>query len=164
MLFPRLKCVCAPARHTPKQVNSGASIVDKIHTNYVMLGECSLKQFVLSGPEQFRRKSDVCQYIVLKWPTGAWDTMLIKEENAKRKSLTALNLYNVIALISINLSIHAVFIYIWFLLDLFCRLLLTWTVMLVDRHEKTVYLISFVLLNFSVCFTLFLCSCSCCIL
>ncbi len=34
--------------------------------------------------------------------------MLIKEENAKRKSLTALNLYKVVALISINLSIHIV--------------------------------------------------------
>ncbi len=35
-------------------------------------------------------------------------SMSIKEQNAKRKSLTALNLYNVIALISINLSIHTV--------------------------------------------------------
>ncbi len=34
--------------------------------------------------------------------------MLIKEQNAKRKSLTALNLYKVVALISINLSIHIV--------------------------------------------------------
>ncbi len=34
--------------------------------------------------------------------------MLIKEQNAKRKSLTALNLYKVVALISINLSIHVV--------------------------------------------------------
>ncbi len=34
--------------------------------------------------------------------------MLIKEQNAKRKSPTALNLNNVIALISINLSIHTV--------------------------------------------------------
>ncbi len=34
--------------------------------------------------------------------------MLIKEQNAKRKSLTALNLNKVIALISINLSIHIV--------------------------------------------------------
>ncbi len=33
--------------------------------------------------------------------------MLIKEQNAKRKSLTALNLNNVIAL-SINLSVHTV--------------------------------------------------------
>ncbi len=32
--------------------------------------------------------------------------MLIKEQNAKRKSLTALNLNKVIALISINLAIH----------------------------------------------------------
>ncbi len=32
--------------------------------------------------------------------------MLIKEQNAKTKSLTALNLNKVIALISINLSIH----------------------------------------------------------
>ncbi len=34
--------------------------------------------------------------------------MLIKEQNAKRKSPTALNLNNVIALISINLSVHTV--------------------------------------------------------
>ncbi len=34
--------------------------------------------------------------------------MLIKEQNAKRKSITALNLYKVVALISINLSIHIV--------------------------------------------------------
>ncbi len=34
--------------------------------------------------------------------------MLIKEQNAKRKSLTALNLYKVVALISINLSIYTV--------------------------------------------------------
>ncbi len=35
-------------------------------------------------------------------------SMLIKEQNAKRKSLTALNLYDVIALISINLTIYTV--------------------------------------------------------
>ncbi len=34
--------------------------------------------------------------------------MLIKEQNTKRKSLTALNLNKVIALISINLSIYIV--------------------------------------------------------
>ncbi len=34
--------------------------------------------------------------------------MLIKEQNTKTKSLTALNLNNVIALISINLSINTV--------------------------------------------------------
>ncbi len=34
--------------------------------------------------------------------------MLIKEQNAKRKSLTALNLNNGIALIIINLSVHTV--------------------------------------------------------
>ncbi len=34
--------------------------------------------------------------------------MLIKEQNTKTKSLTALNLNKVIALISINLSIHTV--------------------------------------------------------
>ncbi len=34
--------------------------------------------------------------------------MLIKGQNTKRKSLTALNLNKVIALISINLSIHKV--------------------------------------------------------
>ncbi len=34
--------------------------------------------------------------------------MLIKEQNTKRKSLTALNLNKVIALISIHLSIHTV--------------------------------------------------------
>ncbi len=34
--------------------------------------------------------------------------MLIKEQNTKRKSLTALNLNQVIALISINLSIYTV--------------------------------------------------------
>ncbi len=34
--------------------------------------------------------------------------MLIKEQNTKRKSLTALNLNKVIALISINLSIYTV--------------------------------------------------------
>ncbi len=42
--------------------------------------------------------------------------MLIKEQNTKTKSLTALNLNRVIALISINLSIYsenyAVFVYI----------------------------------------------------
>ncbi len=49
----------------------------------------------------------MCQYIVLKGQTGT-SSMLIKEQNAKRKSPTALNLNNVIALISINLSIHTV--------------------------------------------------------
>ncbi len=34
--------------------------------------------------------------------------LLIKEQNTKRKSLTALNLNKVIALISINLSIYTV--------------------------------------------------------
>ncbi len=46
----------------------------------------------------------VCQYLVL---VTDW-LMLIKEQNAKRKSLIALNLNKVIALISINLSIYIV--------------------------------------------------------
>ncbi len=51
--------------------------------------------------------------------------MLIKEQNAKRKSLTAINLNKVIAFnkhYSINTysENYAVFIYIWSLSDFFC--------------------------------------------
>ncbi len=45
--------------------------------------------------------------------------MLIKEQNTKRKSLTALNLNKVIALISINLSIYTVTMQCSFIFDHF---------------------------------------------
>ncbi len=48
----------------------------------------------------------MCQYFVL---VTDWCFINVNQRiNAKRKSLTALNLYNVLALISINLSIHTV--------------------------------------------------------
>ncbi len=92
--------------------------------------------------------------------------MLIKEQNAKRKSLTALNLNNGI---SINLSVHTVkTMQCSFTFDLFCKYYLNINVSRPSlKNESTVYFISFVYLFYYICqffFTLFLCSCSYCIL
>ncbi len=68
----------------------------------------------------------MCQYIVLKCQTGAWTINVNQRTKCERKSLTALNLNNGIALISINLSIHTVktmqcsFTFDYFL-DFFCN-------------------------------------------
>ncbi len=40
--------------------------------------------YVLKWSKTVWRKSNVCQYFVFKWQTGA-SLMLIKEQNAKRK-------------------------------------------------------------------------------
>ncbi len=110
--------VCARPRRAPKQTSKvtlhfelRAHPNDQIHTKHVKtagLESIHLNTvYILKWTRTVGRKSDVCQYIVLKWQTGA-SLMLIKEQNAKRKSLTALNLNKVIALISINLSIYTV--------------------------------------------------------
>ncbi len=120
MLFPRLKCVCVcvcvcactACSKTDKQSTLWASGAPKWSNTHTIckngrLGDYSLKHSLcLKGMRTVGRKSDVCQYVVLKWQTSD-SLMLIEEQNAKRKSPTALNLYKVIAL-SINLSIHTV--------------------------------------------------------
>ncbi len=124
-LFPRLKCmyvcmcvcVCVRACLSSALQNGQADYTlsfGRVQTikytqKYVKMASYEsihLNTVCLKWTRTVWRKSDVCQYIALKWQTGA--SMLIKEQNAKRKSLTALNLNNVIALISINLSIHTV--------------------------------------------------------
>ncbi len=99
--------------------------------------------------------------------------MLIKEQNAKRKSLTALNLYKVVALISINLSIHIVkTMQCSFIFDHFQICFVTYLNINVSRlswkNLITVFFISFVHLFYGmtngIFVSLFLCSCSYCIL
>ncbi len=87
--------------------------------------------------------------------------MLIKEQNAKRKSLTALNLNNGIALISINLSVHTVkTMQCSFTFDFFCKYYLNINVSRPSlKNESTVYFISFVYLFYCICqFFFLLCS------
>ncbi len=75
--------------------------------------------------------------------------MLIKEQNTERKSLTALNLNKVIALISINLSIHivktAVFIYISFVA-------ITYLNINVSRHSWKIKSLFFFPFHLYICF------------
>ncbi len=132
-LFPRLKCVCvyacARARvcvcvcvHARVCVCKRALKLtgklhcelrarpnDQIHTQYVKtdgLESIHLNTvYILKWTRTVGRK--VCVNILSLWQTGA-SSMLIKEQNTKTKSLTALNLNKVIALLSINLSIHVV--------------------------------------------------------
>ncbi len=113
-------CVCAclssggARSKTDRQITVWASGASKRSNTHKIcqngrLREYSLKHCLcLKWTRTVGRKSDVCQYIVLKWQTGAWTINVIKEKNAKRKSLTARNLNNGIALISINLSVHTV--------------------------------------------------------
>ncbi len=93
-------CVCVRARSAPKRTGKlhfelRAHPNDQIHTKYVeMAGLESIHLntvYVLSGREQLG-ENPMC-VIVLKWQTGA--SILIKQQNAKRKSLTALNLNNI---------------------------------------------------------------------
>ncbi len=104
-------CACAARSKTDKQSTlwaSGASKRSKTHTICIngRLGEYSLKTvYILKWTRTVGRKLSV--NILSQWQIGA-SSMLIKEQNTKTKSLTALNLNKVIALISINLSIHTV--------------------------------------------------------
>ncbi len=119
MLFPRLKsvcvcvCVCVPPRRALKRTSKVHFELqtrpnDQIHTKHVKtagLESIHLNTvYVLKWTRTAGRK--LCVNILFWWQTGA-SLMLIKEQNAKRKSHTALNLNKVIAL-SINLSIHTV--------------------------------------------------------
>ncbi len=124
-LFLRLKCVCvcgvcvlcvcvcacAARSKTDKQSTLWASGVSKRSNTHKAckngrLGEYSLKTvYILKWTRTVGRK--LCVNILSQWQIGA-SSMLIKEQNTKTKSLTALNLNKVIALISINLSIHIV--------------------------------------------------------
>ncbi len=98
-LFPRLKCVCVCARawaaeeRAPKRTGKlhfelRARPNDQIHTKYVqMAGYESIHLntvYVLNGPEQLG-ENPMCQYIVLKWQTGAWTINVIKEKKCKEK-------------------------------------------------------------------------------
>ncbi len=115
---PRLKCVCvcvcARARRAPKLTSNvhfelRARPNDQIHTKHIKTAGLESIHlnivYILKWTRTVGRK--LCFNILFKWQTGA-SLMLIKEQNANRKSLTALNLNKVIALISINLSIHTV--------------------------------------------------------
>ncbi len=134
-LFLRLKCVCvrvcvclrararvcvcvcvcvARARRAPKQTSKvhfelRARPIDQIHTKHVKtdgLESIHLNTvYIVKCTRTVGRK--LCVNILSQWQIGA-SSMLIKEQNTKTKSLTALNLNKVIALISINLSIHTV--------------------------------------------------------
>ncbi len=119
MLFPRLKsvcvcvCLCASAARskTDKQSTLWASDASKRSNTHKAckngrLGEYSLKHSLCLKVNENSWEKIVCVNILFWWQTGA-SLMLIKEQNAKRKSHTALNLNKVIAL-SINLSIHTV--------------------------------------------------------
>ncbi len=81
---------------------------DQIHTKHVKtdgLESIHLNTvYILKWTRTVGRK--LC-HILSQWQIGA-SSMLIKEQNTKTKSLTALNLNKVIALISINLSIYTV--------------------------------------------------------
>ncbi len=129
-LFLRLNCVCVCAcvcvcvcarvcvrvcaRHAPKQTSKvhfelRARPNDQIHTQYVKtdgLESIHLNTvYILKWTRTVGRK--LCVNILSQWQIGA-SSMLIKEQNTKTKSLTALNLKKVINLISINLSIYTV--------------------------------------------------------
>ncbi len=98
-------CVCAARSKTDKQSTLWASDASKRSNTHKAckngrLGEYSLKHSSCLKVNENSWEKIVCQYFVL-WQIGA-SLMLIKEQNAKRKSLTALNLNKVIAL-SINL-------------------------------------------------------------
>ncbi len=107
-------CVCARARRAPKQTSKvhfelRARPNDQIHTKHIKTAGLESIHlnivYILKWTRTVGRK--LCFNILFKWQTGA-SLMLIKEQNANRKTLTALNLNKVIALISINLSIHTV--------------------------------------------------------
>ncbi len=103
---------CAERSKTDRQItlwSSGASKRSNTHKICPngRLREYSLKhRLCLKWARTVGRKSDVCQYIILKWQTGAWTINVNQRTKCERKSPTALNLNNVIVLISINLSIQ----------------------------------------------------------
>ncbi len=123
-------CVCACVRaclrsggarsKTDRQITLWASGASKRSNTHKIcpngrLRECSLKhRLCLKWARTVGRKSDVCQYIVLKWQTGAWTINVNQRTKCERKSPTALNLNNVIALISINLYIQYQHLHILF--------------------------------------------------
>ncbi len=102
---------CAARSKTDKQNTlwaSGASKRSNTHKacKNGRLVEYSLKTvYMLKWMRTVGRK--LCVNILSQWQIGA-SSMLIKEQNTKTKSLTALNLNKVIALISIHLSIYTV--------------------------------------------------------
>ncbi len=131
-------CVCVRARacaarsKTDRQITLWASGASKRSNTHTICPNGRLREYSLKhslGHKWARtvgRKSDVCQYIILKWQTGAWTINVNQRTKCERKSPPVLNLHNVIALISINLSVHTVktvqcsFTFDYFL-DLFCN-------------------------------------------
>ncbi len=114
-VFARARvCVCVRARRAPKQTSKvhfelWARPNDQIHTKHVKTDGLEIIHlntvYILKWTRTVGRK--LCVNILSQWQIGA-SSMLIKEQNTKTKSLTALNLNKVIALISINLSIYTV--------------------------------------------------------
>ncbi len=90
-------CVCAracaaeeraPKRTSKLQFELRARPNDQIHTKYVkMAGYESIQLntvYVLSGREQLG-ENPMCQYIVLKSPTGAWTINVNQRTKCKEK-------------------------------------------------------------------------------
>ncbi len=69
---------------------SGAAIIDKTHTKYVQmagLDSIQLNSLCLKWTRAVGRKSDVCQYIVLKWQTGAW-ALNVNQRTKREEKIT----------------------------------------------------------------------------
>ncbi len=107
-------CVCVCARRAPKQTSKvhfelRARPNDQIHIKHVKknsrLEEYSLKYSLYLKVTENSWEKIVCQYFVL---VTDWCFINVNQITKQRKSLTALNLNKVIALISINLSIYTV--------------------------------------------------------
>ncbi len=108
-------CVCARARRAPKQTSK---VGYALSFGRVQTIKCFTKHVKTAGLESIHLNTvyilkwtrtvgrKLCVNILSYWQIGA-SSMLIKEQNTKTKSLTALNLNKVIALISINLSIYS---------------------------------------------------------
>ncbi len=87
-------CVCVPAQRAPKRTGklhfelraSKRSNTHKICQNG-LLREYSLKhRLSLKWTRTVGRKSDVCQYIVLKWQTGAWTINVNQRKKMQREN------------------------------------------------------------------------------
>ncbi len=174
-------CACAARSKTDRQSTLWASDASKRSNTHKAckngrLGEYSLKDSLCLKVNENSWEKIVCQYFVL---VTDWCFINVNQRtNAKRKSLTALNLYKVVALISINLSIHVVkTMQCSFIFDHFQISFVTYLNINVSRlswkNLITVFFFFFHLyiwfmvwqmVYLSVCLPLFLCSCSYCIL
>ncbi len=170
-------CACAARSKTDRRSTLWASDASKRSNTHKAckngrLGEYSLKHSLYLKVNENSWENIVCQYFVL---VTDWCFINVNQRtNAKRKSLTALNLYKVVALISINLSIYTVkTMQCSFIFDHFQIYFVTYLNINVSRLSwKNLITVFFFFICFmvwqmvylSVCLPLFLCSCSYCIL